>query len=151
MHIELLNLQNETTARRVLTIQHTAYAIEAELIGTTNIPPLNDTLESLQASDETFYGGWIEDEIAGIVACTYEDRTLDICRMAVHPDYFRRGIARALLTSVQANYPDATRAIVSTGAKNEPAKTLYVRDGFTHVEDREVEPGVWLSFFEKSI
>jgi ribosomal protein S18 acetylase RimI-like enzyme len=149
MRVETLNLQDEATARRVLAIQHAAYAIEAELIGTTKIPPLNDTLNTLQASDEIFYGAWIEDEIAGIVACTYEDGTLDICRMAVHPDYFRRGIARALLTFVQTAYPEATRAIVSTGARNEPAKTLYVRDGFTHTGDQEVETGVWLSFFEK--
>jgi ribosomal protein S18 acetylase RimI-like enzyme len=149
MRIEQLNLQDEDTARRILAIQHAAYAIEAELIGTTNIPPLNDTLATLQASDEAFYGCMIEDEIAGIVACTVEDGTLDICRMAVHPDYFRRGIARALLTFVQAAHPTVHRAIVSTGARNEPAKTLYVRDGFTHIEDREVEAGVWLSFFEK--
>lgn len=151
MSIGRIDLHDPTMAQRVLVIQQAAYTIEAQLIGTFNIPPLNDTLETLQASGETFYGCWMVDEIAGLVACTYDRAAheLDICRMAVHPDYFRRGIASALLTFVQTAYPETLRCIVSTGAKNEPAKALYRRDGFVQTGEVEVEPGVWLAFFEK--
>ena len=149
MSITVLDLQSELIVERVLAIQQSSYAIEAALIGTWNIPPLHDTAESLQKSGELFYGCWIEGEIAGLIACTYEGDTLDICRMAVHPDYFRRGIASALLSFVQDTYADAARTIVSTGSGNEPAKQLYLRHGFTQIGEQEVEPGVFLAFFEK--
>ena len=59
MVIGRIVLHDLSMAQRVLEIQKAAYTIEAELIGTFNIPPLKDTLETLQASDETFYGWWI--------------------------------------------------------------------------------------------
>lgn len=149
MSIHLLDLQNDAIAQRVLAIQQASYAIEAELIGTWNIPPLRDTVESLRLSGEDFYGYWIGEEIAGLIAITREDETLDICRMAVHPDYFRRGIASALLAFVLSEHADAARAIVATGARNDPAKQLYLRHGFTPTGEREVEPGVLIAFFEK--
>jgi ribosomal protein S18 acetylase RimI-like enzyme len=151
MSIQVLNLQSDSIAQRVLAIQQASYAIEAELIGTQNIPPLHDTVESLQKTEELFYGYWVDETIAGLIAITYEDGTLDICRMAVHPDYFRRRIASALLTFALSAHPDATRTIVATGARNDPAKQLYLRHGFTQTGEQEVEPGVLIAFFEKVI
>ena len=129
MSIQRLDLQHAPTVERVLEIQQASYTIEAELIGTRNIPPLHDTIESLQNSEEHFYGYWIDDEIAGLIAVTLEDDTLDICRMAVHPDYFRRGIASALLTFALSAHSAAARTIVATGSRNDPAKQLYLRHG----------------------
>jgi ribosomal protein S18 acetylase RimI-like enzyme len=151
MSIQRLDLQHAPTVERVLVIQQASYAIEAELIGTRNIPPLHDTIESLQNSEERFYGYWIDDELAGLIAITLEDDTLDICRMAVHPAYFRRGIASALLTFALSTHSAAARTIVATGARNDPAKQLYLRHGFTQIDEREVEPGVVIAFFEKVV
>jgi len=148
MPIQLLDLQRDVIVQRVLAIQQASYAIEAALIGTFNIPTLHDTVESLQKSGEVFYGFWVDGEIAGLIACTYDGHTLDICRMAVHPDYFRRGIASALLTFVQAVSADVPRIIVATGSRNKPAKKLYMQHGFVQTGEQEVEPGVFLSFFE---
>jgi len=149
MDITLLDLHNLAIAQRVLAIQHAAYAIEADLIGTRNIPPLNDTLETLQDSDEFFYGCWLDEGLAGIVSCLNNDFMVEICRMAVHPDYFRRGVASALLNFVERQYPEARIATVSTGAKNEPARQLYLRHGFVQKGLTMPEEGVFLAMFEK--
>lgn len=151
MHITYLDIHHLPTAQRLLTIQRAAYAIEAALIGSTHIPPLHETLEALQQSRETFYGCQMDEEIAGFISYVYEDTTLDIYRMAIHPAYFRRGIASALLSHVEQCEPQAARVIVSTGARNEPACQLYLRHGFHHIGDREVEPGLVVSLFEKAL
>jgi ribosomal protein S18 acetylase RimI-like enzyme len=43
---------------------------------------------------------------------------------------------------VQHRYGDTT---VSTGRGNGPARALYERLGFSHVNDREVIPGLWVT------
>ena len=44
------DLADAALAARVLAVQHAAYAIEAELIGYPDLPPLHETLEGLQAT-----------------------------------------------------------------------------------------------------
>ena len=50
-----LDLADAALAARVLAVQHAAYAIEAELIGYPDLPPLHETLEGLQASAEEIW------------------------------------------------------------------------------------------------
>lgn len=44
-----------------------------------------------------------------------------------------------------------TRAIVQTGADNEPAKTLYLRDGFEQTDEVEGVPGLRIARFSKRL
>ena len=46
------DLADAALAARVLAVQHAAYAIEAELIGYPDLPPLHETLAALQATEE---------------------------------------------------------------------------------------------------
>jgi ribosomal protein S18 acetylase RimI-like enzyme len=69
--------------------------------------------------------------------------------MMVAPSFFRRGIAGKLLEFVLEKEADAKRIIVQTGAKNDPAKNLYRRYGFTEIEQVEVVPGLYISKFER--
>jgi ribosomal protein S18 acetylase RimI-like enzyme len=150
LHILPLNLDDEVTTERILAIQQAAYRIEAELIGFYEIPPLFDTKELLLKSGETFYGAIIDGVIAGIIACELKPQTLDICRLGVYPDYFRRGVASALLHYIEATaYPDQTHFSVSTGAKNLPARRLYENHGFVLLQEYPVEPGLLMAFYEK--
>ena len=43
---------------------------------------------------------------------------------------------------IGSHEPSATRAIVQTGVDNEPAKALYLREGFEQTEELEVPPGL---------
>src|SRR3954451_20299808 len=97
MEIQRLDLQEQETVLRILEIQRDAYAVEARLIGSSDIPPLKETLEQLQQSREQFYGAFIDGTLAGVIAYQIDGDVLDIYRMMVHPDYFRRGITSALL------------------------------------------------------
>ncbi len=47
--------------------------------------------------------------------------------------------------------PRARRAIVQTGAANEPAKTLYRREGFVPLDELEPVPGLRVARFAKRL
>ena len=65
MPLERLDLTQRGVAAAVLELQRRAYRIEAELIGSDEIPQLSETLEQLQASGETFLGAYLEGTSSG--------------------------------------------------------------------------------------
>ncbi|MEK3885745.1 GNAT family N-acetyltransferase [Paenibacillus sp. PL2-23] len=124
--------------------------MEAKLIGASDIPPLRDTVEDIQSSEETFMGCSLSKTLVGFVSYEVADGALNICRMVVHPDYFRRGIAKRLLAYAVDEAGAGMKVTVSTGALNEPAKLLYRSFNFVQSCEREVAPGIRLAYFELS-
>ncbi len=149
--IDTLDITDPAVASTVLEIQRRSYRVEAELIGSDTIPPLTGTVEELRACGENFFGAFVDDRLAGIVSSKFDGETLDIHRLAVNPSFFRRGIGVALVREVLAAEPEARRAIVQTGAANEPAKALYRGEGFTEIDEREVGGGVRVALFERQL
>lgn len=142
-----VNLQDIMECAEVLNLQRKSYKIEAELIGTDEIPPLNETFQQLQDCGETFIGCYIEGRLAGAISFKIEGEVIDIHRMMVHPDFFRRGIAQKLIFHVeQIGY---TQMIVSTGAANTPAVKLYEKLGFERHHDSVVGDGLVIAHFNK--
>jgi len=144
-----LQLNNNEEVLKILNLQLAAYRVEATIMGFDEIPPLYDTMDTLRACGETFYGYFIKDTLTGIVSYKLEDKILDIYRVAVHPSFFRRGIADQLLSYIEKLNVSATKIIVSTGRENKPAISLYLKKGFKKVEDYKVEEGIYLTAFEK--
>lgn len=152
MMIRPINLADPDYAELIWGLQHAAYRMEAELIGFDRIPPLLDTVESLQSCDETFLGYFDEnddDDLAGAIAYTRDPSEVTICRLMVHPDRFRKGIGRQLLRHVQELESSADKFIVLTSAMNAPAIGLYEQEDFRIVKEMVPEPGVHLVVFEK--
>jgi ribosomal protein S18 acetylase RimI-like enzyme len=149
--IERIDIALPPEALRVLELQRVSYQIEAELIGSSMIPPLRETLEELQSCGEVFHGWFEDDRLLGFISHKLEEDVLDIHRVAVHPDGFRRGMARQLLEFVLNLERGATRAIVQTGSLNLPACKLYLSFGFEILERREVAPGLELTLFSKNL
>jgi ribosomal protein S18 acetylase RimI-like enzyme len=149
--IERIDMALQPEALRVLELQRVSYQIEADLIGSIMIPPLRETLEELQSCAEVFHGWFEDDRLLGFISHKLEENVLDIHRVAVHPDGFRRGIARQLLEFVLKLEPSAKRAIVQTGSLNVPACKLYLSFGFEILERKEVAPGLELTLFSKTL
>jgi ribosomal protein S18 acetylase RimI-like enzyme len=117
----------------VLEVQHAAYAIEAELIGYPQLPPLHETLEGLQATPEEL---WLCEEdgvVCGVVGLEQHADELVIARLFVAPAAFRRGVGSALVAQALAR-ADGRRVRVGTGARNLPALALYERFGFRRLD-----------------
>jgi ribosomal protein S18 acetylase RimI-like enzyme len=143
-----LNMTDMTHAQQVLAIQKLAYRVEADLIGFEGIPPLHETLVDLQQSEETFMGYYVDDVLAGALSYALINTTLDIGRLVVHPNYFRRGIGKALVEFVET-VSGVEKVIVSTGALNTPARQLYERIGYQLIEEVKLVEGLVIARYEK--
>lgn len=143
--IQLLNHQEEVTAKQILVVQLLAYNVEAKLIGFNGIPRLKDSIQDIIHSDETFIGWYMESQLIGFISYIKSTELIDICRLVVHPDHFRKGIASALLNYVIDTKAENQRMEVSTGGKNIPAIQLYESLGFTKTKDMEIEPNFFIT------
>lgn len=143
--IQILDHKEKGTAEKMLAIQLPAYQIEAELIEFEGIPQLNDTPQSIMSSEEVFLGYFEQSALAGFISYTETNELIDICRLVVHPNHFRKGIASSLLKDLLANKKKSQEVIVSTGAKNNPAIKLYEHFGFVKMEDIEVAPNFFIT------
>jgi ribosomal protein S18 acetylase RimI-like enzyme len=120
-----------------------SYAVEAELIGVEDFPPLRRTSEDIRASQSTFIGCSSENRLVAVAELEHEnDRSTNIAGFVVHPEFFRRGIGSHLLRHVLASVGTQT-VTVSTAAANVPAVSLYEIHGFSifkrwSIEDLEM-------------
>ncbi|MGG4489270.1 GNAT family N-acetyltransferase [Metabacillus idriensis] len=145
--IKHLNHKDYSTAEKILQIQIPAYLFEAELIGFKGIPQLKETASDITGSSETFIGCMMDNEIRGVLSYEREEEDLNICRLVVHPDYFRLGIASTLLDYLLKKNSNK-RVTVSTGSKNIPAIALYQSFGFKKIKEREAAPGVKITLLQ---
>lgn len=149
--IKKLNLKDHTVAKQVLELQIISYKVEAELIGFNDIPHLKDTINSLKECDEIFYGYYVNDVLAGIISYNIIKFVLDIHRVAIHPNYFRMGIAGKLINFIEDLEGNIDKYVVCTGAKNLPAVNMYLKSGYKKVNDKQIGEKIYLSEFEKEI
>jgi len=118
-----------SVAEALVRIQRRAYAVEAKLIEFDRIPNLSESVEDVQQLHLSITAASDDDEIVGFIGYTHEGTVVEIDRLAVDPDSFRRGIGRALLQSLHDAAPDA-EFLVSTPARNAPAVALYTSIGY---------------------
>jgi ribosomal protein S18 acetylase RimI-like enzyme len=146
-----LDLSDDVLAGSLLDLQQRAYAIEAELVGSDEIPPLRETVDQLRSCHETFLGALVDGLLVGAVSWRLDGDTVDIHRLVVDPACFRRGIGATLVRATLAAEPSATSAIVQTGARNEPAKALYLAHGFEQIDEVDVAPGLRVARFVRRL
>ena len=124
----------------MLAVQHAAYAIEAELIGYPDLPPLHETLEGLQASAEEMWlcvGGR---RARGRRRAWSTARTRWSSRgSSWRPPASGSGVGSALVGHALAQ-AGGRRVRVGTGARNAPALALYERFGFRRLDEGSPTP-----------
>ncbi len=140
--LELTAADVRGRADQLLRLQRDAYAVEATLIGDDRIPALHESRDDLIAANLDWLLELEEDRIVGALGYTIDRGELDLDRLVVDPAEHRRGIGARL---VRRALRLASRVTVSTGRDNDPARRLYEANGFSHVRDREVIPGLWVS------
>ena len=147
--IKKIDLHNKNLVEELFALQRASYLVEAKLINFFGIPPLVETLDQLSECKESFIGYFEGSELVGALSFTIDGDELTICRMVVHPDHFREGIAHKLLAEVEDSHQGVTVFRVSTGKENPPAKNLYMKNGYELKGSIEVAPGLYISNFEK--
>ncbi|MFE4522262.1 GNAT family N-acetyltransferase [Cytobacillus firmus] len=66
----------------------------------------------------------------------------------MHPEHFRKGIAQKLLNFIELR-PMNEKMIVTTGSKNTPAVTFYLKNGFKELKKMEINESLTITAFEK--
>lgn len=85
-------------------------------------------------SKTSFYGYYYFGELAAIVELNIQVASVDNCSLVVSPMYFRKGVAKQLLTFTQSTFPKLDLT-VETGVGNEPVIQLYQYFGFIEKKD----------------
>jgi GNAT superfamily N-acetyltransferase len=153
MGIVSLDIRYSDVAEEVWALQHPAYQVEAALIGVADLPPLRDTVDSLQACEETFLGYRNEsEELAGVISYERErEGCYTLCRLMVHPDHFRQGIGSVLIEHLLSELPKPSLCSVSAEIRNMPAITLYERYGFERKDTYQPVSGITMLRLERRI
>lgn len=150
--IRVIDQHDESIARAIWRVQQAAYQIESVLIDYPEFPPLRETVEAIQKSDETFIGCLVGDDVhhlAGTTSFAPITGGIDICRMVIEPTHFRRGIATQLLQKVESLVGTNQLITVSTAEKNLPAVMLYQHNGYKLHHRRVLADGLAIVHFEK--
>ncbi|MDF2066575.1 hypothetical protein [Bacillus sp. Cr_A10] len=66
--IKIIDISVRDNAMDVLNIQIPSYMVEAEIIGTNEMPPLRDTVETLQECEEVFFGYYEYEDLCGAIS-----------------------------------------------------------------------------------
>ncbi len=84
MHIVQVRPRDDLELAYVLlTIQHAAYALEAELIGDDRIPPLHENIDDLRSADLMWLVSFSGSRPIGAVGWSEDEEELDIDRLVV--------------------------------------------------------------------
>jgi ribosomal protein S18 acetylase RimI-like enzyme len=147
--IRQLDLDDQQVVEEILSVQKLAYRREASIIDYDRIPALEDTIQSIRCSAETFYGIYIDRRLSGVVSVTQQNSILTICRLVVDPSVHRRGLASRLLAHLDIRYPDASAFRASTAVKNTPALLFYKMHRFEEAKRWKTGDGLELVELER--
>ena len=120
-------------AGEVLTVQRAAFVAEARVYGTTEIPPLVETLDEVRRELETtiMFGAFLAGRLVGAIRLTLEGPIGWISRVAVAPDQQGKGIGSDLLGAVEAAAPPQVRRFqLAAGEKSSANLAMYERRGY---------------------
>ena len=148
--IRKLEHRRTEVAGRIRGVFQASYAVEAELLGATDFPPLRRTLQEFMECENDFYAFLTDKEYAGVVEVVPGPKVTHIQSLVVHPVHFRKGIGGALVEHVLTRNSSPVFT-VETGLANMPATELYLKFGFRIVGEYDTDHGVRKVQFEKRI
>lgn len=90
-------------ARDILDLQKLAYRSEAEIYDDYSIPPFTQTIAEIAAEMEkmTFFKAETNKTLIGSVRGRMREKTAEIGRLIVHPDYQDRGVGTKLMRAIE--------------------------------------------------
>jgi ribosomal protein S18 acetylase RimI-like enzyme len=119
-------------AEELLALQKLAYRSEAEIYNDFRLPPLIQTLESMEEDfkNQLFLKTLLDGRIIGSVRAYSKEGTCYIGRLIVHPDFQNRGIGTRLMNDIERIFNGCKRFELFTGDKSERNLRLYQKLGY---------------------
>ena len=140
-------------AEEILSLQKLAYRSEAEIYNDFNIPPLVQTLESIEKDFENqyFLKTVMNGKIIGSVRAYTKEGTCYIGRLIVHPDFQNRGIGTDLMNEIERIFNTCRRFELFTGDKSERNLYLYQKLGYKIFKKAKITDQTMVVYLEKKI
>ena len=140
--IVVLDHRAQPVAERIVEVQQAGYRVEAQITGYDGMPGLTQDADDVAALDGVMLGASVDETLVGVLGYLRHGDLVDVDRLAVHPDHFRRGIGASLLRALHDREADARRIEVMTSTGNTPAISLYLRSGYVivHRDDTGAVP-----------
>jgi ribosomal protein S18 acetylase RimI-like enzyme len=138
-------------AEELLALQKLAYQSEAEIYNDFSIPPLVQTLESMEEDfkNHLFLKAVIDGRIIGSVRANAKEGTCYIGRLIVHPDVQNRGIGTRLMDEIEKLFNGCERFELFTGDKSERNLKLYQKRGYRTFKTAKITDQTNIVFLEK--
>lgn len=118
------NIQVEIASRddapKILAIQKEAFWGQAKIYNNFELPPLTQSLESIEQefAEKTFLKVLSHGEIIGAVRFCVRTGLVEIDRIVVKPDHQNKGIGTALLKKIEMMVPGESAYQLFTGNKS---------------------------------
>lgn len=137
--------------QRILDLQYLAYQSEAKLFNDPNIPPLKQTLAEVESE---FQKGIVlkavdeADIIIGSVRAYYENDTVYIGKLMVHPHKQGQGIGTQLLAAIEKEFPQR-RYELFTSSRSKKNIELYEKAGYKIFREKQITDELKFVYLEK--
>jgi len=137
-------------SEKIHSIFQASYAVEAKLLKANDFPPLKRAIDDFLNSETGFYGYYRNQEMVAVIEIKENKDSTHIQSLVVDPKFFRQGIAQSLISFLLDSF-DSALYTVETGAQNQPAVTLYEKNGFVEIERYYAEFNIKKVRFERKI
>jgi ribosomal protein S18 acetylase RimI-like enzyme len=139
-------------AADILGLQKLAYQSEARLYNDWTLPPLVQTLGSLEGEFATsaVLKALEGDRLVGSVRAREAGGICRIGRLIVDPQFQGRGVGTLLMHDIEAAFPQVRAFQLFTGSRSEGNLRLYERLGYRRDREEVVSGSVTLVHLEKT-
>ena len=151
MKIEILRASKEDLYE-ILDLQKVCYQEEGRLHDDFNIPPLTQTIESIEDEFEKgtlFLKALSENQLVGSVRGSIKDGTTNIGRLIVKPEFQNKKIGQTLMNAIESQLNDCKRYELFTGFKSIKNLSLYGKLGYTEFKQQFIHDNLTLIYLEK--
>ncbi len=137
--------------QKILDLQYLAYQSEAKLFHDPDIPPLKQTLAEVESE---YHRGVVlkavdeNNTIVGSVRAYYDNDSVYIGKLMVHPEKQRQGIGTQLLAAIEKEYPQQ-RYELFTSSKSIKNIELYERSGYKIFREEQITEELKFIYLEK--
>jgi ribosomal protein S18 acetylase RimI-like enzyme len=147
----LVERATASDAEEILALQKLAYRSEAEIYDDYKIPPLVQTLESIEKDFESqrFLKALMNGRIIGSVRAYSKEGTCYIGRLIVHPDFQNRGLGTKLMNEIERIFRTCKRFELFTGVRSEKNLYLYQKLGYKIFKTANITDQTTIVFLEK--
>ena len=134
-------------------LQQLAFAEEGRRSGTRDIPPLQESIDSItqHVKQEIALVAELLGVLAGSVRGVRGDHGYVVRALIVHPEHQGTGIGSLLLTALEAAFTRPTRVDLTTNIAMPGNVRFYEKHGYKVQSCTEPQPGIVLAHMSKHL